>query len=127
MEDYVNVKKIGNDPVHHPSHYETGKYECIDVMEEALGRDAVEGFCLCNAFKYIYRSGRKNGTEDLEKAVWYLNRILNKHEDPQMTYDNYNELLREYEYLRKDNKSLIAEYKELEHKYNELVATEDHK
>ena len=76
MEEYVTEKKIGNDPVRHPSHYETGKFECIDVMEEALGRDAVEGFCVCNAFKYIYRNKRKNGTEDLEKAQWYLNKLI---------------------------------------------------
>jgi hypothetical protein len=82
MEEYVTEKKIGNDPVHHPSHYETGKFECIDVMEEALGRDAVEGFCICNAFKYIYRNKRKNGTEDLEKAKWYLDKLIDmKKED----------------------------------------------
>jgi hypothetical protein len=41
------------DNVNHPSHYETGKFECIDVMREAIGEDKVKGFCLCNAFKYI--------------------------------------------------------------------------
>ena len=54
--------------VNSPSHYATGKYECIDVMIESLGVEAVKGFCLCNAFKYIYRTGRKNGLEDVEKA-----------------------------------------------------------
>jgi hypothetical protein len=64
------------DNVNHPSHYETGKFECIDVMREALGDDNVLGFCLCNAFKYIYRCGRKNGEEDVRKANWYLNKYL---------------------------------------------------
>ena len=45
------------DNVNHPFHYETGKYECIDVMIEAIGKEAVMGFCMCNAFKYIYRNG----------------------------------------------------------------------
>ena len=36
-----------------PHHYRTGKYECIDVMQEALGLDAVKNFCICNAFKYL--------------------------------------------------------------------------
>lgn len=47
-------------------------------MEDALGAQAVEGFCLCNAFKYIYRCRKKNMTseEDVKKAVWYLNKFL---------------------------------------------------
>ena len=66
------------DNVNHPKHYETGKYECIDVMVEAIGCDAVKGFCLCNAFKYIYRCTNKHETptEDVKKAVWYLNKFL---------------------------------------------------
>ena len=70
----MNPKK--HDNVEHPSHYETGKYECIEVMREALGDEAVMGFCICNAFKYIYRHRRKNGVEDIEKAQWYINRYL---------------------------------------------------
>ena len=60
----------------HPNHYETGKFECIEVMQEALGTDAVKDFCVCNAFKYIYRHKRKNGKEDLEKARWYVNKYI---------------------------------------------------
>lgn len=65
-----------NDNVNHPSHYETGKFECIEVMEEALGTEAVKGFCLCNAFKYIYRCRNKNGIEDIKKADWYLKKLI---------------------------------------------------
>lgn len=72
----VPVGKLEPDNVNHPSHYETGKFECIEVMEEALGRDAVRSFCLCNAFKYIYRHKRKNGDEDIKKAQWYINKYL---------------------------------------------------
>ena len=56
----VNEKPI-NGNVNHPSHYATGKYECIDVMLEIFGVKAVKTFCLLNAFKYNYRSGRKDG------------------------------------------------------------------
>lgn len=62
--------------VNHPSHYCTGKYECIDVMEEALGTDNVKGFCLCNAFKYLYRHKNKNGLEDIKKAKWYIDKLI---------------------------------------------------
>ena len=64
------------DNVNHPKHYETGKFECIDVMVETQGVDAVKSFCLCNAFKYIYRTSRKNGLEDIKKAIWYLEKYV---------------------------------------------------
>ena len=66
------------DNVNHPAHYETGKYECIDVMGEALGIENQKGFCLCNAFKYLYRCTKKHSSpvEDVKKAVWYLNKFL---------------------------------------------------
>jgi hypothetical protein len=65
-----------NDNVNHPVHYETGKYECIEVMLETQGKEAVQNFCICNAFKYLYRHKNKNGNEDIAKAVWYLNKYL---------------------------------------------------
>lgn len=65
-----------DDNVNHPSHYETGKYQCIDVMKETQGTEAVKDFCICNAFKYIYRHSHKNGLEDVKKAVWYLNKYI---------------------------------------------------
>lgn len=64
------------DIVNHPSHYETGTFECIDVMCEAIGVEAVKNFCICNAFKYIYRHNRKNGIEDIKKAKWYIDKFI---------------------------------------------------
>ena len=64
------------DNVNHPAHYNTGKYESIDVMIETQGIDAVKNFCICNAFKYIYRHKFKNGVEDIKKAIWYLNKYV---------------------------------------------------
>lgn len=65
-----------NDNVNHPSHYETGNFECIDVMIETQGKEAVMNFCVCNAFKYIYRHNNKNGVEDIKKAKWYLDKYI---------------------------------------------------
>lgn len=70
------IKQYSPDPVNHPAHYETGRFECIDVMLETQGAEAVKGFCLCNAFKYLYRHNNKNGDEDIKKAIWYLNKYL---------------------------------------------------
>ena len=64
-----------NDSVNHPSHYKGEKYECIEVMLEVFGVDAVKDFCLLNAFKYLWRSNKKNGKEDISKAEWYLNKF----------------------------------------------------
>ena len=64
------------DNVNHPQHYETGKFECIEVMEETQGKEAVQAFCMCNAFKYLYRHRNKNGLEDVKKAIWYLNKFV---------------------------------------------------
>lgn len=74
-------EKIIEDIVNYPSHYRTGKFECIEVMQEALGIDAVKNFCLCNAFKYIYRHNRKNGLEDIKKAQWYINKYIELSEE----------------------------------------------
>lgn len=63
------------DNVNHPQHYELpGGLECFDVIVATQGVEAAKHFCLCNAMKYLFRSQRKNGTEDIEKARWYLNK-----------------------------------------------------
>ena len=67
-----------SEQVNHPSHYQ-GKgngIECIDAMEAAFGIAEVASFCKLNAFKYIWRCFHKNdnGVEDINKALWYLNR-----------------------------------------------------
>lgn len=63
------------DNVNHPAHYEgSTSIECIEAMQIAFGKEAVIRFCLCNAFKYLWRHKNKNGREDLEKAQWYLDK-----------------------------------------------------
>ena len=71
-----DIKELPEDIVNHPPHYESGKFECIDVMVETQGVEAVQHFCICNAFKYLYRHERKNGVEDIKKAIWYLNKYI---------------------------------------------------
>lgn len=68
------------DPVNRPAHYTSGGIECIDAMQAAFGAEAVKDFCLCNAFKYLWRHRQKNGVEDLKKARWYLNRLIREME-----------------------------------------------
>lgn len=65
------------DPVNHPSHYETGGIECFDAIVASQGTEAAKDFCLCNAFKYIWRCKHKGKSlEDVKKAIWYLNKYV---------------------------------------------------
>lgn len=69
--------ELTEDKINHPSHYDVGRFECIDVMEDVYGVEEVMSFCLCNAFKYLYRCEHKdNKKEDLMKARWYIDRYL---------------------------------------------------
>ena len=60
-----------------PSYYR-GSIECIDIMKEQFGIEMVKSFCLCNAFKYLYRCMQKHETpdDDIGKAKWYLSKWL---------------------------------------------------
>ena len=64
------------DAVSRPAHYAKTSIECIDAMIETQGVEAVKAFCVCNAFKYLWRHNRKNGDEDIKKASWYLNKAV---------------------------------------------------
>ena len=64
------------DNVNHPKHYVShpSGIECIQITEHM-------GFNLGNAIKYVWRADLKNDAiEDLEKAVWYIQREISKRE-----------------------------------------------
>lgn len=71
-----------NDTVNHPEHYTShpSGVECIQITE-------CHNFCIGNAIKYLWRAGLKEDAsksgdekmiEDMEKAVWYINREINR-------------------------------------------------
>jgi hypothetical protein len=65
--------------VEHPNHYQSEKgIEVIDVMEaftsDLTGIEAVD---TANVLKYICRWKKKNGLQDLNKAMWYLKHLIN--------------------------------------------------
>lgn len=71
------VKKVIKDNVNHPSHYTQGAIECIDAIKEATkGLLGIEAVCTANIIKYVWRWKFKNGVEDLLKARWYLDRLI---------------------------------------------------
>ena len=62
-----------------PNHYKQGGVECIDALEAAtVNLKGIEAVCTANAIKYLWRWKEKNGHEDLNKAIWYINRLLHK-------------------------------------------------
>ena len=68
IKDTENKKEM----VNHPSHYNMGKYECIEVVKE-LVRDmkGIEPVLFFNAFKYLWRYKQKNGLQDLDKCEFF--------------------------------------------------------
>lgn len=68
------LEAVSFHPVNNPKHYcsHPSGVECIQVTEHM-------NFCLGNAMKYIWRAGQKGGViQDLEKAVFYLNREIER-------------------------------------------------
>jgi len=68
---------MSKERVNHPDHYNQGGIECFDVIEQFFGKDALIGFCKGNALKYLMRHQLKdNQIEDLKKARFYIDKIL---------------------------------------------------
>jgi hypothetical protein len=64
------------DPVEKPAHYASGTVECIDAIEASMEPRAFKGFLKGNIQKYVWRYEAKGGVESLQKAQWYLNRLI---------------------------------------------------
>ena len=66
-----------SDAVEQPPHYNTGSIECIAAIEASMSHIEFQGYCKANCLKYLWRFRYKGKPlEDLEKAQWYLNRLI---------------------------------------------------
>ena len=94
--------------VNHPAHYNNhpSRVEAIDIIENF-------NFCLGNAFKYIFRYQLKGGSEDLNKALWYLERQVSS--SPLNVFTPNKELLNRVKALihAEGNKDLKTVYKNI--------------
>lgn len=64
------------DPVH-PQHYKNGTVECIDAMAAAtVNKPGIQAICVASVIKYLWRYEAKNRLEDVRKARWYLDRLI---------------------------------------------------
>lgn len=71
------------DVVNHPKHYNQSGIECIDAMKAMCGGADVDphsAYCWQNAFKYVWRWHYKDGVQDVKKAIWYLERLIEEQE-----------------------------------------------
>jgi hypothetical protein len=66
------------DLVNHPSHYNDGGIECIEAIEASLTPEEYRGYLKGNVQKYVWREKHKGGIESLEKAQWYLKRLIDQ-------------------------------------------------
>lgn len=64
------------DNVNNPAHYKKADIECIDAIYSALTKDEFKGYCKGNILKYVWRENHKAKKEDLKKAQWYLNKLI---------------------------------------------------
>lgn len=75
------IKEARLDNVNHPTHYNKGAMECLDVIKACLSDSEFRGFLKGNVMKYMYRKGDKgDALEDLNKACWYAKKLM-KQED----------------------------------------------
>lgn len=76
------AEKPKPDPVNHPQHYTRGGIECIDaIMAAVSGLHGAEAFLASQVIKYTWRYKWKNGAEDLKKARFYLDRLIQETEN----------------------------------------------
>ncbi len=64
-------------PVENPAHYNTGSIEAIEGIEASMSPEEFKGYLKGNMMKYAWRYDYKgNPVEDLRKAKWYLERLI---------------------------------------------------
>jgi hypothetical protein len=59
-----------------PAHYKDTPIECIEAIKAAMTEQQFQGYLRGNVIKYLWRYENKGGKTDLEKAEWYLKRLI---------------------------------------------------
>lgn len=92
-----------------PDHYKNQtSLECIEAMEIIFGPKAVIDFCICNAWKYIWRWKNKNGQEDLEKADWYITKALHLRDSRSVEFKYDQQLNGIYDYICTERMEIVS-------------------
>jgi len=78
---FGGVKDVVTDLVNKPPHYNQGGMECIDYIKQQQTPEEHRGYLEGNSLKYMHRHKYKGGVQDLEKALWYLERLKEAQND----------------------------------------------
>ena len=88
QKDYLEYPSVdgGDSPVedmvNNPNHYNTGSVECIEAIRESMSPVSYKGYLKGNVQKYVWRYEHKgNEIQDLRKARWYLDKLLDAVEE----------------------------------------------
>ena len=74
--EYIRNCCFGIDDVNHPNHYNNGRVECIDWIEEMLTPEEFKGYLKGCALKYQFRcENKEDAHKDLGKAQWYISKL----------------------------------------------------
>lgn len=105
----LNVKLDKPSMIDHPSHY-SGSIEAINAIAAATaGLTGVEAFDTGNALKYLWRWKRKNGVEDLNKAIWYIQHLIKHLEGAKAEAIEIQPSLNKYLTLTVDEDEIITD------------------
>lgn len=75
------IKMANKDMVNHPPHYNNGGIECIDYIKQQLGA-GFKNYLIGSIIKYIHRHEYKDqNIQDLQKARWYLDKLIDYYEN----------------------------------------------
>ena len=69
------TKEVETSPIN-PAHYKDTPIQFIDAVKAAMTNEQYLGFLRGNVIKYLWRYENKGGKQDLEKAEWYLKRLI---------------------------------------------------
>ena len=114
----MNDINTNKDVINHPDHYQSANgLEVIDVIKEfTSGLEGIEATDTGNILKYICRWKKKNGVEDLKKAKWYLEHLIDYVESTEttetITFDMEKNLKTLYDLFQQLNNETVNGFKD---------------
>ena len=78
QREHPLMEEAEADVVNKPPHYGNGKVECIEAIDAASTKEEFEGYLRGNVLKYVWRFRYKDNVKDLQKAKWYLEKLINE-------------------------------------------------
>ena len=79
--DKEGTADISTDLVNSPPHYQSASgIECIEAIKAQMSDEEYRGYLRGNVVKYLWRYQQKGGKQSLEKARWYLDKLIGQTE-----------------------------------------------